>query len=126
MSEEAVRRSALVIDDDPALCSGYAECLDGAGFEAELVADGETAMKHLQTDRYDVVILDLLLPKANGYEVLRFLSAMRPAQLRRVIVVTAAVHGTIEGLEEFSVFAVFRKPVLLDDLLAAVRLCCEQ
>lgn len=61
----------LIIDDDIALCELLKEYLSGDGFEVTTVHDGIQALKLIQYDSFDIAILDVMLPKLNGFEVLR-------------------------------------------------------
>lgn len=65
----------LIIDDDEELCELVSEYLGVEGFEVEAVNDGETGLKRALTGDYDMVILDVMLPKMNGFDVLRNLRA---------------------------------------------------
>ncbi len=61
----------LIIDDDEELCELVSEYLTVEGFTIESVNDGETGLKRALSGEYDIVILDVMLPKMNGFDVLR-------------------------------------------------------
>jgi len=61
----------LIIDDDEELCVLVAEYLSVEGFESEAVHDGEAGLKAALTGDYGIVILDVMLPKKNGFDILR-------------------------------------------------------
>ncbi|MGB2753366.1 MAG: response regulator [Pyrinomonadaceae bacterium] len=61
----------LIIDDDEELCELVSEYLGVEGFSVESVNDGETGLKSALSGDYDMVILDVMLPKMNGFDVLR-------------------------------------------------------
>ena len=61
----------LIIDDDEELCELVSEYLSVEGFETQCVHDGESGLKAAITGPYDLAILDVMLPKMNGFEVLR-------------------------------------------------------
>lgn len=65
----------LIIDDDEELCELVAEYLTVEGFETEAVHDGETGLKAALDGGYDMAVLDVMLPKMNGFDVLRNLRA---------------------------------------------------
>lgn len=65
----------LIIDDDEELCELVSEYLTVEGFELDSVNDGETGLKRALSGEYDMAILDVMLPKLNGFEVLRNLRA---------------------------------------------------
>ena len=61
----------LIIDDDEELCDLVSEYLTVEGFETTAVHDGETGLKHALSGEYDLAILDVMMPKLNGFDVLR-------------------------------------------------------
>ncbi len=61
----------LIIDDDEELCELVSEYLTVEGFNAESVHDGEKGLKKAAEGDYDMAILDVMLPKMNGFDVLR-------------------------------------------------------
>lgn len=61
----------LIIDDDEELCELVSEYLTVEGFTIETVNDGESGLKMALTGDYDMAILDVMLPKMNGFDVLR-------------------------------------------------------
>lgn len=65
----------LIIDDDEELCDLVSEYLTVEGFELESANDGESGLKLALSGEYDMAILDVMLPKMNGFEVLRNLRA---------------------------------------------------
>jgi len=61
----------LIIDDDEELCELVSEYLTVEGFETEAVNEGDAGLKRAVSGEYDLAILDVMLPKMNGFEVLR-------------------------------------------------------
>ncbi len=61
----------LIIDDDEELCDLVAEYVRAEGFEADATGDGEAGLAALRRGGYDMVLLDVMLPGANGFEILR-------------------------------------------------------
>lgn len=61
----------LIIDDDEELCDLVSEYLTVEGFEIEVVHDGASGLEKAVTGDYDLAILDVMLPKMNGFDVLR-------------------------------------------------------
>ncbi|HMM80069.1 MAG TPA: response regulator transcription factor [Pyrinomonadaceae bacterium] len=61
----------LIIDDDEELCELVSEYLSVEGFDADSVNDGETGLKRALSGDYEMAILDVMLPKMDGFEVLR-------------------------------------------------------
>jgi DNA-binding response OmpR family regulator len=63
--------SILIIDDDEELCELVAEYLTVEGFETKAVHDGQSGLEAALTGQYDMAVLDVMLPKMNGFDVLR-------------------------------------------------------
>ena len=61
----------LIIDDDEELCDLVSEYLTVEGFETTAVHDGETGLSRALSGDYDLAILDFMLPKINGFDVLK-------------------------------------------------------
>ncbi|HMO81514.1 MAG TPA: response regulator transcription factor [Pyrinomonadaceae bacterium] len=88
----------LIIDDDEELCDLVSEYLTVEGFETEAVHDGESGLKRAASGDHEMAILDVMLPKMNGFEVLRNL---RKESSLPVLMLTARGEETerIVGLE---------------------------
>jgi two-component system, OmpR family, response regulator ResD len=76
----------LVVDDDPTVAEVVASYLDRAGFAVDRAADGPSALERAAAHRPDLVVLDLMLPGIDGFEVYRRLRATDPVP---VIMLTA-------------------------------------
>ena len=63
----------LVVQDDPSVAQGLEDDLSFEGYEVEVVGDGETALRRARQGRFDLMILDVMLPGKNGFEVCRTL-----------------------------------------------------
>lgn len=66
-----VMNKVLIIDDDEELCELVSEYLTVEGFDTNCVHDGESGLKRAGSGDYDLAILDVMLPKMNGFDVLR-------------------------------------------------------
>src|ERR1700737_2186155 len=100
----AERPRVLVADDDPAGGPLLIAVCERLGFDCDLAADGEEALTKIRSEAYDVLLLDLMMPKVNGYQVIAALRKLprRPA----VIVVTAQTPKEMAGVETDVVRAV--------------------
>ena len=116
----------LIIDDDPGIRGLLTVVLNRKGFDCAVAIDGAEAQKLLRVHDYDAILLDLMLPRLNGFEVLRFLKAERRAMLERVIVVTAVAEVTLRDFDDQKlVWALLRKPFDLNRLIETVTACAE-
>ena len=88
----------LIVDDDQELAQMLTEYLAGEGYEATVASDGARGLELAAGDRFDLVILDVMLPQVNGFEVLK-----RLRQTVNVPVIMLTARGTdvdrIVGLE---------------------------
>jgi DNA-binding response OmpR family regulator len=114
----------LIIDDDPGIRGLLSVVLRRKGFDCDIATDGAEAEKKLRTHDYDAILLDLMLPRLNGFEVLRFLKAERRALLERIIVITAVAEITLRDFDDQKlVWALIRKPFDLHNLIETVTDC---
>ena len=65
--------SILVVDDDPALLQSLKEILEAEGYEVTTAADGESGLRCLKEQAFDLVLSDLALPGLDGMELLKYL-----------------------------------------------------
>nr|WP_308791832.1 response regulator transcription factor [Thermanaeromonas sp. C210] len=73
--EKKMTAKILVVDDEPAILELVTYNLEQAGFTTITAADGETALKLVETEKPDLVILDVMLPRIDGFDVCRILRA---------------------------------------------------
>lgn len=108
-----------IVEDDPVIAKAVSTAVREAGHQCTWVADGEVAMRDRTLMSSDIVVLDLMLPKASGLEVLR---AARKAGVRTPVIVLTA-RGTVpDKLEGFEAGAddYLVKPFAIDELLARI------
>ena len=112
----------LVVDDEPELLKALCVRLTAEGFACETAANGREALKQLETDVPDLIILDLLMPEVSGYEVCRRLQDdPRTAQIP-VIVLTAVPERTVKQTTQWlGAASVLHKPFDTTILLSTVR-----
>jgi two-component system response regulator CpxR len=84
-----MRRKALIVDDDPTINAMIADILTLDRFEVTRVHDGDEALGALRSDRYDVVLLDVMLPGQNGLEILKEIRAAADLSTTPVVMLTA-------------------------------------
>lgn len=85
----------LVVDDDKALRDLYKIRLNEAFFQVVEAADGEEGLVRAMDEKPDLIVLDLMMPKINGMDVLDILKATKETKDIPVIVVTALVHDDV-------------------------------
>ncbi len=87
---EAVMKKVLIIEDDPVAGTVYQRFLQANGFATELAADGLKGLEQLSVFQPDAVLLDLMMPKLGGIEVLKRIRADDASRDLPVIVMTNA------------------------------------
>lgn len=82
-------RSVLCIEDEHFIGELYARALTRAGYRVNVVADGQQGLSEAQTDKYDIILLDLMVPTLTGIEILRALrDPAQTSQLHSKIIIT--------------------------------------
>jgi DNA-binding response OmpR family regulator len=110
----------LVVEDFPPLRKTVVQGLREAGYAVDEASDGEQALWHARSDEYDVIVLDLMLPKVNGLSVLKTLRERRSPS--HVLILTAKdtnedkVRGLELGADDYLV-----KPFHFAELVARVK-----
>lgn len=79
-------KKVLVVEDDKFLRDLYLDLLKSAGFTCDQAEDGDTALTKITSGGYDLVLLDVMLPKLDGLSILRKLKATPPATPNGAIV----------------------------------------
>jgi two-component system copper resistance phosphate regulon response regulator CusR len=110
----------LVVDDDAPIRALVTKIVERAGYIVDNARDGEEAIEKIDEQDYAVMVIDLMMPKVDGYGVIAHLRGRerRPA----VIVITAGDSAAIRQLDGAIVHSVVRKPFDIDvlgDLIAA-------
>jgi two-component system, OmpR family, response regulator len=120
VSDEESSMRVLLIEDDKMVGAAVQQALRDAAYAVDWVTDGETAIHAAENEAYEVALLDLGLPKADGREVLRRLRA--PGRKLPVIIVTArdGVEDRIDGLD-LGADDYLVKPFEIRELLARMR-----
>lgn len=80
-------KKILIIEDDQFLREFYQELLQDEGFTVDLAADGDIALSKVKEGDYDLIMLDIMLPKIDGLQILRELKVSPPKQKNGPIVV---------------------------------------
>jgi two-component system response regulator PhoP len=111
----------LVVEDEPRLADNIASAMrEGAGYAVDLTLDGEEALLFCETVPYDLIVLDLMIPKLPGEEVLRRLRLRRDLTPVLVLTAVAETRSTIDllniGADDY-----MTKPFDLGELIARAR-----
>lgn len=109
----------LIIEDEKLLADSLKTLLERKGFTVECVYDGETGEEYARTGVYDLLILDVMMPRMNGYEVARSVRAKRCGTPILMLTARSSLEDRIEGLNAGADYYL-TKPFDSRELLACV------
>ena len=109
----------LIIEDEKLLAHSLRVLLEGKGFEVETVYDGETGADYAETGLYDLLLLDVMIPGLDGYELARRVRAKRCATPILMLTAKSGVEDRIEGLNAGADYYL-TKPFDSRELLACI------
>ena len=109
----------LIIEDEKLLADSLKVLLERKGFTVECVYDGETGEEYAETGVYDLLILDVMMPKMNGYQVARSVRAKRCGTPILMLTARSSLEDRIEGLNAGADYYL-TKPFDSRELLACV------
>lgn len=119
-------QTILVIDDDPDICEIVRVNLEGAGYLVELATDGAAGLASAQRLLPDLIVLDVLMPELDGWQVLEAIEGDPDLAGRPVIMLTCKgddqdiLRGLHQGAVEY-----FTKPFYPENLVASVKILLD-
>ncbi len=122
--EKPTSASIVVIDDEPNMCAVLRKLLSIEGYSVETFTDPDEGLDHIRRTYPDLALVDLMMPKMNGMDVLRRIRGEDPSTL--VIMITA--HGTIDNAIQAvkeGAFHYITKPFNTEELLLTIRRACD-
>jgi two-component system, OmpR family, response regulator VicR len=105
---DAGKISLLVVDDERAIRDLLAKIAEREGFDVETARDGVEALEMMAKKVYTIAVVDLMMPRLSGYELVQKLSTLDPRPT--VIVATALTNADVASLDDSMVRRVIRKP----------------
>ncbi|NIM25659.1 MAG: response regulator [Nitrososphaeria archaeon] len=78
----------LHVDDSPEICQLYADMLSSGNNSVTSINDGKEGLKLALKNTYDLILLDVCMPKYSGMEFIHDLKAKRPSELKKIIIVS--------------------------------------
>lgn len=117
-AQSPVRRVLIVDDEDTVRTALQASIETFDGFEVATAEDGEEGLEMIADSRYDILLVDLMMPVIDGFEVLRQVRNMEDAvRPDRVILVSGMADPTLQGnVRALGGDGILSKPFRLDDL----------
>ena len=114
----------LMADDEPEILNIMAKKVTQAGFSVITAEDGEEAWEKIQNELPDVIVLDLTMPKMDGFMVLKNLREKSPSSKWQPVIIVSARAELVDMQKGFSLEAdhYISKPCSIDDILKGIRL----
>ncbi len=110
----------LIIEDEESLARNISNILIEEGYITDIALDGEQGLKKGLSEEFNLMILDILLPKLNGYEVLRELRRQKIKTPVLILTIKNSVDNRVEGLDSGADDYLI-KPFAVPELLARIR-----
>ncbi len=105
----AIRKvKVLIVDDDAPIRKLLERVAFRAGFDVDTANDGLQALEKLQSKQYAIAIIDLMMPRLSGYDLVQKISALDPRPV--IIVATAMTDGDVAKIDDTLVRRVIKKP----------------
>lgn len=122
----AVLPEVLIVEDDSATQMLLSAVVTRLGYHPTATADGAAALSLIAARPFAVILLDVLMPKMSGLDVLRQIKVRTPGLLPRTIVLTVATEITPRDCPKLLQIAAFlRKPVDIDVLATTIYACAD-
>ena len=117
--------AVLIVEDDVQIQRLITTILTRDGLHSVVAGDGKAALALLESNDFDAIVLDLMLPLMNGFDVLRHLSTVKPALLERTVVLTGASERMYRNSPQIRQTRILlRKPFDVAKLQQEVAACC--
>ena len=113
----------LIADDDSSIRQLVCTIMKRERLAVDCVADGKEAIEKLSERAYSVILLDLMMPRVDGFEVVDWIRDNPPKHKPIILIVTAYADQTFKKIDPNLVAGVLRKPFEVADLGNLVRLC---
>lgn len=115
----------LVADDDQSIRQLLGTIIQREGFHVDLVSDGTEAIEKLKAHQYAVILLDLMMPRLDGFEVIEYLKNHHGSIKPVVLVISAYADQRFKQVDPDVVAGVIRKPFEVAELGSMIRLCVK-
>lgn len=113
-------KKILLVEDEETMAVGLEYNLSEEGYEVDWVKDGKEALKHFEEQNYDMIILDIMLPYHDGFEIAELVRKKNPQMPILMLTARAGLEDKIKGLE-LGADDYLTKPFHLKELLLRVK-----
>jgi DNA-binding response OmpR family regulator len=119
------KKRALVVDDDDPIRTMLAKVVERQDLSVDTARDGVEAIERIDRDGYSLIVLDLMMPRIDGYGVLQHIKAHHPDKLRCTIIASAVPESEILKRFNLPVFRIHAKPFDMARLIADIHECVD-
>jgi CheY-like chemotaxis protein len=117
------QKRALVVDDDDPIRAMLAKVVERQNLAVDTARDGVEAIQRLDANDYSIILLDLMMPRIDGYSVLKHIHAHCPEKLKCTIIASAVPETEILKRFQLPVFRIHAKPFDLGRLIEDIKEC---
>ena len=118
------REKILVVDDESKIRDHFSEFLGQEGFDVDTAENGQVAISKIDENFYDVVLIDLNMPKVDGMTVLRHLVENEPESIGIILTGYASIRNAVEAMKA-GAFDYLAKPVKMEEVLMVIKRAIE-
>jgi DNA-binding response OmpR family regulator len=119
------KKRALVVDDDDPIRAMLAKIVERQNLAVDTARDGAEAIERLDRDGYALIVLDLMMPRVDGYGVLRHINERYPERLACTIIASAVPESEILKRFNLPVYRIHAKPFDMAKLIEDIRDCTK-
>lgn len=124
MGRRKSRKKVLVVDDDPTILEVFDLLLSDAGYDVELAENGRSALTIVERSRPDLIMLDLMMPVMNGWDVMHTLRT-QPESRSIPVIILSADQNVESKANELQAEDYCSKPFDVDDVMSKVERLLE-
>lgn len=122
----APRKRALVVDDDEPIRMMLSKVVERQDVDVDTARDGEEAIDRIGQYGYCLIVLDLMMPRVDGFEVLKYMEEHHPEKLSHTIIASAMPESEIVRRFDKPVYRIHMKPFDMQRLIADIQICMIQ
>lgn len=125
LTDVVERKRALVVDDDDPIRAMLAKVVERQNLDVDTARDGVEAIERIDAGGYAVIVLDLMMPRIDGYGVLQHMQAHHPDLLACTIIASAVPESEILRQFDMPVYRIHAKPFDMAKLIADIKQCVD-
>ncbi len=119
-----MKATILVVDDEVAIRRALEKFLKGDGYEVLAANDGEEALKYFDDNHVDLALVDLVMPKMNGIELIKKIKELSPETVAIVLTGFGTITSAVEAMKA-GAYHYLTKPFELDDIESLIKIALE-